>query len=332
MMNITCKSRVFISTCLLVWCFSSLFITNKLLKTEQKTKDIHEEEEMTKTVKRARQVVKGQYDFHGQLMDMPEIDDDGADSFDPTPTEMNMEVGVGRHDSNLEFVIYDHAVVGPKFSLLSATLGVTLSTQTSVDRLHWLPHSAKTWSGPISVAVFVPDQEFDIAQAYISFLRSCFQPVRDNVVFSLVHPMQKPPRSAGIETTNWLFPCSDPGSVLTSLTRRVFTRDYAAWRTGYNYPQNHLRNIARENSMTHYTMSLDVDIIPSPDMAKPLSRFLNGNTCAKCAFVIPTYEIHDKASFPANKSDLGRLIKMLRAQPFHSKVFIHNQFATNFSQ
>ena len=215
---------------------------------------------------------------------------------------------------------------------LSRSLGVTLATQTSVDRLHWLPQSAGTWTGPISVAVFVPAQEFDIAQAYISYLRSCFQPVRDNVAFSLLHPVQKPPRPARIETSHWVLPCSEPVSVLTSLTRRVFTREYAAWRTGYNYPQNHLRNIARENSMTHYTMSLDVDIIPSPGMAKPLSMFLNGNTCSKCAFVIPTYEIHDKASFPANKSQLSRLIKMFRAQPFHSKVFVHNQFATNFSQ
>ena len=138
--------------------------------------------------------------------------------------------------------------------------------------------------------------------------------------------------TARIETSHWVLPCSDPVSVLASLTRRVFTREYAAWRTGYNYPQNHLRNIARENSMTHYTMSLDVDIIPSPGMAKPLSMFLNSNTCSKCAFVIPTYEIHDKASFPADKSQLSRLIKMFRAQPFHSKVFVHNQFATNFSQ
>ena len=324
------KSRVFISSSLLIWCFSSLFITHKMMRAGQR-RDVKNTEMITKMERKDRQIVRGSYDFRGELIDMPEIDEAGAENFDSNPTNMNMEVGLGRHDRNQEFLIHDHAVVGDKFSTLSQSLGVTLATQSSVDRLHWLAHSSKTWSGPISVAVFVPDQEFDIAQAYISFLRSCFQPVRDNVVFSLVHPMQKPPRSAGIETTNWLFPCSDPGSVLTSLTRKVFTRDYAAWRTGYNYPQNHLRNIARENSMTYYTMSLDVDIIPSPGMAKPLSMFLNGNTCSKCAFVIPTYELHAKASLPAHKADLLRLSKMLRAQPFHSKVFVHNQFATNYS-
>ena len=93
---------------------------------------------------------------------MPDIDGDGVNNFDSSPTEINMEVGVGRHDNSLEFLIYDHVVVGDQFVNLSRSLGVTLATQTSVDRLHWLPQSAKTWTGPISVAVFVPDQEFDI--------------------------------------------------------------------------------------------------------------------------------------------------------------------------
>ena len=53
----------------------------------------------------------GSYDFHGELIDMPEIDDEGAENFDSNPTEMNMEVGLGRHDMNQEFLIHDHAVV-----------------------------------------------------------------------------------------------------------------------------------------------------------------------------------------------------------------------------
>ena len=330
-MGFTCRSRVFISTCLLIWSFSSLLITNKLMKTGKDKEETNIKETM-EIVEEPRRIVRGHYDFHGELIAVPDIDEEGADIFDPKPTNLNMEVGVGRHDRSHEFLIYDSVVVGPKFSSLSSSLGVTLTTQTSVDRLHWLPLVSAAWSGPVSVAVFVPDKEFDICQAYISYLRSCYQPIRDNVLFSLVHPVQRPPRSARIDTTTWLQPCHHPEDVLKSLTRQVFTREYAAWRTGYNYPQNHLRNIARQNSITYYTMSLDVDIIPSPGMAKHLSMFLNSNTCSKCAFVVPTYEIHDKAELPANKSELLHLIKMLRAQPFHSKVFLHNQFATNFSQ
>ena len=33
-------------------------------------------------------------------------------------------------------------------------------------------------------------------------------------------------------------------------------RAYLKWRTGYSYPQNVLRNLARQTSITHYTLSL----------------------------------------------------------------------------
>ena len=67
-------------------------------------------------------------------------------------------------------------------------------------------------------------------------------------------------------------------------------------------------------------------------MTRALAKFLNGNTCVKCAFVIPTYEIHQAAPSPENKEQLAELVSRNKAQPFHSKIFVHNQFATNFSR
>ena len=99
-----------------------------------------------------------------------------------------------------------------------------------------------------------------------------------------------------------------------------------------DYPQNHLRNIARDNSLTHYTMSLDVDVIIAPGMTRQLAKFLNGNTCSDCAFVIPTFEVDERAEMPRNKGDLRSLVEKKLAQPFHCKIFIHNQFATNFTR
>ena len=45
-------------------------------------------------------------------------------------------------------------------------------------------------------------------------------------------------------------------------------KEYSKWRTGYDYPQNQLRNVARETSLTHYTLSLDVDVILAPGRVK----------------------------------------------------------------
>ena len=45
-------------------------------------------------------------------------------------------------------------------------------------------------------------------------------------------------------------------------------KEYSKWRTGYDYPQNQLRNVARQTSLTHYTLSLDVDVILAPGEKK----------------------------------------------------------------
>lgn len=77
----------------------------------------------------------------------------------------------------------------------------------------------------------------------------------------------------------------------------------------------------------------DVDIIPSFGMAEGLDVFLKTHRCKElCAYVIPTYELDERLQFPPNKSELVRLAKKNLARPFHHKVFIYNQFATNFSR
>lgn len=156
----------------------------------------------------------------------------------------------------------EQVVVGRRFQQLSQLTGVTVATQSSVERLHWLVESSTAWQGPVSVVVFVPDKEFDVAQLYISYLRSCFSHIRDNVAWSLLHPVNLPPRAAGIQSG--ALSCSEYRTSLERMVGAVYSKEYAGWRTGYDYPQNHMRNVARDNSLTHYTLSLDVDVILAP--------------------------------------------------------------------
>ena len=106
---------------------------------------------------------------------------------------------------------------------------------------------------------------------------------------------------------------------------------FQKWRVKYPFPQNHMRNLARKGSQTNYVFLTDVDIVPSPGLAKNLSRFLNTNTCSKCAYVIPTYEVKANNKFPKSKMELQKLIENKQARLFHQKVFAQNQFATNSS-
>lgn len=98
------------------------------------------------------------------------------------------------------------------------------------------------------------------------------------------------------------------------------------------YPQNHLRNLARLNCQTHYSMVIDIDIIPSINSATSLNDFLSERPkCLKCVYVLPTYEIHKSATQPKNVAELIKLKSAGLARYFHMEIFNLNQMPTNFT-
>lgn len=97
------------------------------------------------------------------------------------------------------------------------------------------------------------------------------------------------------------------------------------------YPQNHLRNLARLNCQTFYTMVTDIDIIPSMNSAVLLNDFLSERPkCSKCVYVLPTYEVHKSVAPPTNVSELIKLKSAGLARYFHIEIFKPNQMPTNF--
>ena len=80
--------------------------------------------------------------------------------------------------------------------LRSLGLGVLrllcLGAQSSVDRLYELTELVTNWSGPMSIAVFVPDIELGIALRYIQYLRNCHPSIRSQVSFHLIYPADHP--------------------------------------------------------------------------------------------------------------------------------------------
>lgn len=143
----------------------------------------------------------------------------------------------------------------------------------------------------------------------------------------------RPPRTLTIDLTQTSqMDCLKPESTLLQILKRR-SSGTSKWRVKNPYPQNHLRNLARKNCQTPYVFLTDVDIIPSANLCESLELFLKTATCeGKCAFVIPTYELDERVKFPGNKSELVRLANKGLARPFHHKVFIYNQYATNFSR
>ncbi|KAL9917139.1 beta-1,4-glucuronyltransferase 1 [Glossina fuscipes fuscipes] len=187
----------------------------------------------------------------------------------------------------------------------------------------------------MSVAVFVAgSDEFSILQYYVTYLRLCFDFIRSNVTFHLAFPYERQPERESRETYKLLqmFDCQYPEKTLRSLLTLRST-ETKRWRLRNVYPQNHMRNLARKGCQTKYVFLTDVDIIPSANIAPLLNEFLATVRCSSnlCAYVIPTFEIDERVRFPSSKTELMRLARKGLARPFHEKVFIYNQYATNFS-
>lgn len=242
----------------------------------------------------------------------------------------NMDLQLGRWDNKRLYKLFDNVIVGSKFVELNEQFLTTLATQSSLDKLISLIQVAKHWNGPISVAVFaVGDDELTRLLLYIIYLRQCFLDIQEKVTFHFAFPKDHIPFTIALEPDS-APDCSKPEQVHQSLHK---AKPVERWRVKLPYPQNHMRNLARKNCQTKFVFLTDVDIIPSYNMAESLDVFLREHRCKnKCAYVIPTYEVDERLTFPPNKSELVRLAKKNLARPFHHKVFIYNQYATNFTR
>lgn len=246
---------------------------------------------------------------------------------------LRMDVRLGRWDARRLYKMFDSVAVGSQYSALSEANLVCIATQSSVEKLYSLVQVAHYWTGPISVSVFTPgDEDFLVLQHYLAYLRKCYAPIRERVTFSLAIPRARlvTVQPQVVELSEDV-DCLKPEATLNGLVHRLSSAQIT-WKTRNVYPQNHLRNLARRNCQTEYVFLTDVDIIPSSNLSALLNDFLKTSKCDKCAYVIPTYELDTRVRFPQNKTDLIRLANKGLAQPFHQKVFIHNQYATNFTR
>lgn len=251
----------------------------------------------------------------------------------PDTNNLKLDIRLGKWDPRRIYRTFDSVLIGNKFTELSQTFRVCLATQSSVEKLHSLVQVALHWSGPMSVALYVAgDEEFEVLQQYLLYLRRCYNSIRERVSFSLAVPKMRPPKK---QPRHFELPdtidCAKPEATLNELASRI-SNEQTNWRIRNVYPQNHMRNLARKNCQTDYVFLTDIDIIPSFNMTITLEEFLQNDICDKCAYVIPTYELDSRVRFPQNKTELIRLARKGLARPFHQKVFIHNQFATNFTR
>lgn len=252
------------------------------------------------------------------------------------PIFTDLDLRLGRWgDAKRQYKIFDFAITGERFGDLSEKYVVCLATQSSLERLASLVEVAEHWTGPISAAVFVAgNDELDLLQIYVSYLRKCFVAIRERVSFHLAYPKDRSPTF--IKNLNYFeyskFDCAKPKDTLNKLIK-LRSSETSKWRTKKVYPQNLLRNVARKGCQSGNVFLIDVDIIPSINFTEHIDKFLRTTKCPNlCAYVIPTFELDTRVRYPRDKMDIIRLAKKGLARPFHHKVFIYNQYATNFTR
>ena len=303
---------------------------SRLLLSLEYTGDTGQESETTHTVPDTPHTDSK----HRKVINSEVLDKEVPKNSDVT----NIDTSQGVFDKSRKFRSHMFSMVGRSWSSLSLSRSLCLGAQTSVDRLYELVELVSNWSGPMSIAVFVPGVELAVGVRYIQYLRDCNQDIRNQVSFHLTYPVdhQGVPHHPDLQEVVDNMDCKQPKQVLKYLLN-VRNKEMLGWRESYPYPQNLLRNLAKNGCQTNYTYIPDIDMVPTPGMDLQLETFIKKqeemNNCTKCAYVIPTYEITSNSThLPSNKTELLQFVKNKQARQFHQALYSINQKSSNLKK
>ncbi|XP_036618389.1 beta-1,4-glucuronyltransferase 1 [Trichosurus vulpecula] len=236
----------------------------------------------------------------------------------------------GALDASGDYRVYRHVLGDPSRRPRDALL---LATHASLSNLGHVGTLLERWAGPLAVAVFAarPD-EAQLATVLTYALGAlCTQAVRDRLTMHLVCPARTEaavpdPREPGEFAR--ISSCTD---VFTSLGARSRSGRNYALATNVSYPNNLLRNVAREGA--GHALVVDVDMVPSEGLWTGLLELLAlGEGRAGRALVVPAFEIRQGVRVPRTKIELMRFLKMGHVRPFYAELCPRCQAPTNYSR
>ena len=140
-----------------------------------------------------------------------------------------------------------------------------------VDNLHYIPDLVRRWNGPTSIAVFAPNKEAPTAIFAIEVLRRCIPQIKKFVTFHILYPTAMPP------DFDEIFDCKLAAESDCNLAVEAVID--LKKRTNYNrmdkikYPQNTLRNLARDTILTKLFLVVDIDTLPNAKLRQKFDTF-----------------------------------------------------------
>ncbi|XP_035219660.1 beta-1,4-glucuronyltransferase 1-like [Stegodyphus dumicola] len=182
---------------------------------------------------------------------------------------------------------------------------VTLSTQSTVEFLHHVPVLCQRWSGPISVAVYSPVDDYLDARRLVHALRHCDFCTRYWVEWHFFFQKQEIP---------FFMDTQLPQDCQSLMDFKLKKR-----RSQGIYPINVGRNIARTKTETPYVFSIDIELYPSLGILSKFERMVNLKRPSEVpqVWVVPVFEVHSQFRAPFTKSGLRSMYLKKQAISFH---------------
>ncbi|XP_006820430.1 beta-1,4-glucuronyltransferase 1-like [Saccoglossus kowalevskii] len=228
---------------------------------------------------------------------------------------------------------------------------VTIVTQCSPNHLHLLFDQAEIWAGPISVAIFAPNPNITALYVVIAHLRHCSLKIQKFASFHLVYPLRQMSQSRGFNKENY---SSRPIEIAMHCTevkdwiKNFDNLDHENYVLAGDvpYPNNLLRNVAWQGSVTEYILVLDIDIIPSSGLLASFKSFdrrrkslslshLEMEEPPETVYVLPAFEIRegiDRIFTPMKKNELLTLWNEGDVRPFYEEVCSKCQIHSSYTR
>lgn len=223
---------------------------------------------------------------------------------------------------------------------------VTYTTQGSYEFLHHAEQLCKRFDGPVSIAVYAPSSEFQIAVNLIYYLRECGHPcVRQNISWHMIYDslmkvdnldINKYPDEFLIDNNvNLNFNCSvrykDYQASLTRIYEHETDKSVINVRAKNHlpYPINVLRNVARLSANTKHVLASDIELYPSTHIVRMFRKMLAKEKRGQLklvdaskphVYILPIFEVEASATAPETKQQLVQMLKKGTAIPFHKWV------------
>lgn len=200
---------------------------------------------------------------------------------------------------------------------------VTYTTHGDFTFLNNIVQLLLRWLAPISIAVYCPGSDYELALESVLYLRNCISQsilIRQFVTFHFYFDQNHTPQNLNYDTDDLErnFNCNKEPPYKLIEPKNTYKS-----KINLTYYVNVGRNIARSTATTHFIFASDIELYPSsglPHQFLEMYARLGSSNDKKEVFVLPIFEIQHKEVVPLDKTKLVMMINEEVVIPFHYKI------------